>query len=444
MCASLSRALVTALALLSLFHSRVHAGELEYVSSETLALVAVYGFTSEKEEDRAVADEVAKRFVHELVSSACVRTAGVAAQDINLRAEAGRDCSSSECQLELAGKAGANFLVHGTLAHGEDSLTLRADVYDVTSGKSLHREEVPLAPDQSGAGARRLSRLIGERFECDAETPTFTGSTASLGVGNGPVPAIADATDSRSKGLAIAAEAARRQAGFRSMIGAGRQLHFDGKKRAWRRFLIQKLEVSGVGEHMLFVYSDPADVEGTAFLSRAEPDGTQAKWLYLPALKRVRRLSPEFLTRPFLGTAFNFEDLSSAAIGKFTYEFLDQTKLEVSAGEDKKFYMDTYRVRRTPVEGHIGCTHQDVYYDVEQLRLQEMHCFNNAEKLTKKITFAGYVELPLGEGEKRWFAKFVSATDLETGHHTHILFEDVGIGELHLKDEDFSPNKLSK
>jgi outer membrane lipoprotein-sorting protein len=53
----------------------------------------------------------------------------------------------------------------------------------------------------------------------------------------------------------------------------------------------------------------PAEVKGVGFLSFSYPDRDDDQWLYLPALKRVRRITATTRTQSFQGSDFTYQDL---------------------------------------------------------------------------------------------------------------------------------------
>ena len=55
----------------------------------------------------------------------------------------------------------------------------------------------------------------------------------------------------------------------------------------------------------------PRDIEGTALLSHAKILDADDQWLYLPALKRVKRISSSNKSGPFVGSEFAFEDFTA-------------------------------------------------------------------------------------------------------------------------------------
>ena len=81
-----------------------------------------------------------------------------------------------------------------------------------------------------------------------------------------------------------------------------------------RQIRSRNLEVSGDGDKAMSIFDQPADVKGTAMLTFShglEPDD---QWLYLPALKRVKRISSRNKSGPFMGSEFAFDDLGSQEI----------------------------------------------------------------------------------------------------------------------------------
>ena len=87
---------------------------------------------------------------------------------------------------------------------------------------------------------------------------------------------------------------------------------------------MKTLEVANDGDKSLSIFDKPRDVKGTAFLSFSHTKGADDQWLYLPALKRVKRIASRNKSGPFMGSEFSFEDLASFEIGKYTYKFLKE------------------------------------------------------------------------------------------------------------------------
>jgi hypothetical protein len=61
------------------------------------------------------------------------------------------------------------------------------------------------------------------------------------------------------------------------------------------------IEVKGDGDKSLSIFDSPRDVKGTALLTFTHALESDEQWLYLPALKRVKRISFSNKSGPFLG-----------------------------------------------------------------------------------------------------------------------------------------------
>ena len=125
-----------------------------------------------------------------------------------------------------------------------------------------------------------------------------------------PLPAAAGAAD--EKGLAIAREADSRDDGFgdfaADMIMILKNRHGQESAREMR---VRTLEVNGDGDKSLSIFDTPRDIKGTAFLNFTHRTGDDDQWLYLPALKRVKRISSRNKSGSFMGSEFAYEDIGS-------------------------------------------------------------------------------------------------------------------------------------
>lgn len=78
-----------------------------------------------------------------------------------------------------------------------------------------------------------------------------------------------------------------------------------------RQMRSKSFEVSGDGDKALTIFDTPLDVRGTAFLSFSHATGNDDQWIYLAAIKRLKRIASRNKSGPFLASEFAFEDLSS-------------------------------------------------------------------------------------------------------------------------------------
>ncbi len=85
----------------------------------------------------------------------------------------------------------------------------------------------------------------------------------------------------------------------------------------------------GEDEKSLFVFLEPADVEGTAFLNWSYDDinKDEEKWLYMPALRKVRRIASSNTGDYFMGTDFTYDDMGQREPEEDNHKLLREEKV---------------------------------------------------------------------------------------------------------------------
>ena len=131
------------------------------------------------------------------------------------------------------------------------------------------------------------------------------------------------------QGTAIALEADLRDSGFGDWVAdlqmVLRNQHGEESKRQMRS---RNLEMEKDGDRSMVVFDQPRDVKGTAFLSFTHRSGPDDQWLYLPALKRVKRIASNNRSGPFMGSEFAYEDIASQEVEKYTYKYIGEETID--------------------------------------------------------------------------------------------------------------------
>jgi hypothetical protein len=78
------------------------------------------------------------------------------------------------------------------------------------------------------------------------------------------------------------------------------------------------------GDRLLVRFTYPNDIKGTGFLVWEHPDGEDERFLYLPALGRVRRIAGAESQESFVGTDFTYEDIGGRELEDYTYTLVDE------------------------------------------------------------------------------------------------------------------------
>ena len=241
----------------------------------------------------------------------------------------------------------------------------------------------------------------------------------------------AQAQSTQDKGLAIAIEADKRDTGFGDstvdMEMVLRNQYGEETKRVMRN---KTLEQDNDGDKALIVFDNPRDVKGTAFLSFTHKEGSDDQWLYLPALKRVKRIASSNKSGPFMGSEFAFEDISSQEVEKYSYNYLRD---EVIDGESH------FVIERDPVDPKSGYSKQIAWLDSKEYRVKKVDFYDRKGDLLKTLTVSGYNQYL----SKYWRANTWEMTNHQTGKATVLNFEKYHFNNG-FKDRDFNKNSLAR
>jgi Outer membrane lipoprotein-sorting protein len=235
------------------------------------------------------------------------------------------------------------------------------------------------------------------------------------------------------KGLKLAREASERNVGFGdTTVGLSMVLKASDGRQRTRRLTWKILESSanGEGDKSLTIFHEPRDIAGTALLSHTYILQADDQWLYLPSLKRVKRIASSNKSSSFVGSEFAYEDLLSDEVEKFTYRWLR----DEPCGDWVCFVIE-----RIPVYENSGYSRQLVWLDQEQYRVYKTEFFNHKDRLEKTLFFEDYRQY-LG---RYWRSHTLRMESQITGKITLLLFDPyqfrTGLGR-----EDFSPDTLKR
>ncbi|GAA6137102.1 outer membrane lipoprotein-sorting protein [Arenicella sp. 4NH20-0111] len=244
-------------------------------------------------------------------------------------------------------------------------------------------------------------------------------------------PASAQDQSAQERGLAIATEAKVRDTGWgdssASMIMVLKNKQGQESSRELR---VKALELDNDGDKSLTVFDKPLDVKGTSFLSFSHIDTPDDQWLFLPALKRVKRISSRNKSGPFMGSEFAFEDLSSFEVDKYSYTYLNDETIDG---------MELYVIEQIPNDEFSGYTKRVAWLDKVHYRPFKIDFYDRKGSLLKTLTFSRYQQY-LG---KFWRAEESTMINHQSGKSTLLSYSDYKFN-IGLKDSDFNKNTLKR
>ncbi|MEM7057197.1 MAG: outer membrane lipoprotein-sorting protein [Pseudomonadota bacterium] len=262
-----------------------------------------------------------------------------------------------------------------------------------------------------------------------------TATAVALVIGGAFWAGQAKAETPEEKGLAIAIEADKRDLGYGDFKVDGEMVLRDKGGRESRRVfrnLVKERPETTLGDLGVIVFEKPRDIRGTGLLTHAniEPNDDD-QWLYLPAVKRVKRISSSNRTGKFVSSEFSYEDLGSQEVDDYTYKWL---KDEPCPNEPSLTCFVTESYPKNPKSGY---SKRIAWTDTQEYRLMHIEFFNRRGDLEKTLTFNGYSQY-LGQ---YWRPAEMKMVNKQTGKETDLLWTNYKFG-VGLDDGDFQSQRL--
>lgn len=232
-------------------------------------------------------------------------------------------------------------------------------------------------------------------------------------------------------GLQIATEVDLRDQGFSDSTAEMKMLLTNKQGETRERFVrVKTLEVVGDGDKSLSIFDRPKDVKGTAFLTFSHALQPDDQWLYLPALKRVKRISSKNKSGPFMGSEFAYEDIASQEVEKYSYKYLRDEKLEET---------DSFVIERYPSYENSGYARQIIWIEKQRYIPIQIEYYDRKDALLKTLKFKNYRQYL----DKHWRALEMYMENHQTGKTTLLSWENYQF-KTGLQDNDFHKNSLKR
>lgn len=224
-----------------------------------------------------------------------------------------------------------------------------------------------------------------------------------------------EAGSPESRGQKIAREVDRQRSGFGdSRAHLTMVLRTGGGGEKTREMTIRVLEHED-GEKTLIELESPRDLRGTTLLTFVYADRGDDQWLYLPALKRVKRIASGARSGSFMGSEFAYEDIAADGVDRFTHRYERADTLDG---------VDVFIVERRPLDEGSAYSRQLVWVDQAEYRPLQIDYFDQDGELFKTLTFAGYA---IHDGQF-WRPSEMVMVNHQSGRSTTLIWRDYAFG----------------
>lgn len=193
----------------------------------------------------------------------------------------------------------------------------------------------------------------------------------------------------------------------------------------------------GVDSYRIMFFKSPSDVKNTSFLTydydKASRDDDQ--WLYLPALKKVKRIPSADKSGSFMGSDFSYFDMTDRDLEDYDFKLLKETKVR---GNDAWMIESTPRNKKVIKESGYSKTVTIVRKD-NFVVVRAINYMTNGKKK--------YLDLKkIHKQSEIWVVDEMSMTTKKGKamlHKTVLKFKNIKVNKA-LSDDLFTTRRLSK
>ncbi|MBI3524719.1 MAG: outer membrane lipoprotein-sorting protein [Betaproteobacteria bacterium] len=209
-----------------------------------------------------------------------------------------------------------------------------------------------------------------------------------------------------------------------------------GQQRERKNTTLLKLQANGIDSKLLVKFSTPADIKGTGFLQVEHSDGEDDLWIYLPALKKSRRLVANNKKDSFVGTDFSYGDISLPKVDQYQHK---RQRNEQIDGQDC-YVIESIPINET-VKTNSGYSKKITWARTDNFLETKVEYYDVSGRLlkTQRITQHRQVE----PQPARWVALHREMTNHQTGHQTVLNFDKIEPG-VAAPDEVFTTRYVER
>jgi len=243
---------------------------------------------------------------------------------------------------------------------------------------------------------------------------------------------VGQAETLEDKGLKIFEEANIRDSGFVDSKSNLTMILIDNQGNTSHRGIrVKSMEgLDGDGDKTLMIFDTPKDQKGTALLTFSHVNEDNDQWLYLPALKRVKKIASRNKSGPFVGSEFSFEDIGGSEVAEFEYKYLREEMFE----SQKCFVVASF-----PKDKYSGYTSKITWIDQKHYRSLKTEFYDRKKshlKTLKARDFRIY-------NNKFWRPDVLEMVNIQSGKRTELRSEGV-VFSSGLTKSAFNKNALKR
>ncbi len=214
------------------------------------------------------------------------------------------------------------------------------------------------------------------------------------------------------------------------------------KKQRVRQMRTFSKDIDANTEHKTIFFLSPSDVKNTAFLTYdySGDDKDDDQWMYLPALKKTKRIPASDKDSAFMGSDFTYSDMTDKELDNYTFKLLKESKIKRSDATHDVWVIESLPVSQAVID-ETGYTKSILYIR------KDNHVLTRAKFYLKKASRLKYMDVrKLEKIDGIWVAMQTTMTTKQgkqTLHKTILTNSNVEINKA-IADDIFTIRTIEK
>jgi len=187
----------------------------------------------------------------------------------------------------------------------------------------------------------------------------------------------------------------------------------------------------GIDSKSLIFFESPADIRGTGLLLWSYTDAGKEddRWLYLPALKKIRRIAGKSKNEYFMGTDFTYDDMGGRNVDDDTHKLLGKEELDG---------VECYKIESIPVDKDDQYSKKIAWVIPDKWITAKVEFYDKNMQLQKTLTISDIRKV-----DNIWTPYLLFMDNLSKKHQTKIEVIEVSFNS-EMKDQIFTTTTLQR
>jgi len=210
----------------------------------------------------------------------------------------------------------------------------------------------------------------------------------------------------------------------------------SGQQRVRKTFGTSKLDTNGIDNKRMTRFLEPTDVKGTVSLLVEHSDKDDDIWIYLPSVKKVRRLISSNKKDSFVGTDFSYGDVIGHKVKEWNHTILKEEDVD-----GKPCYVIESTPKDATVKTNTGYSKRIGWIQKDNFVTVKAVAYDEAGELLKEAKYSHWKEVDTVK--HKWQAGILEAKNLQTGHSTVITIDQFKVNNG-VKDDFFTTRYMEQ